>query len=1780
MKFMKNSTKRFCLKLAASILSTTIVASVALPMNVLATAVDTTTEILSENTTINSSSPDYSDNIIREVEEERDEFSKTFLMTDGTYYTYVSPVSIHEFVEDKWVDIDDSLRETPATISEAEAMVKAYIETVETVSGQISTFAFHDNISPITVSCIGNASHSNSKYTLPANSALVIKPLEITKFSMANQVLLSATLSVNIAKNTRNNSKTLYLKHITSDINATSYTDVNTCENIYYKQYHNTETEYFFDITNMYSKWERGLVDNNGVALIGYNISGTGLVFSDLLLSIRYKDVSANDSSFTYHTLDLGRAGVLSINDVTNAFKLEQTIAGLDCSLLPVTLTKTIDSAKFSLNSYANASSEWNYNYGLSVAGPYATLILPQGTIIDFKQPENAETTNGYQVWQQVRNRDYVDGATFHITESALNSTTVGDIYQDCYVDINGIEYWFNSVGRIEYIKKANKELKVEYAYFSDSDQLVINKLTDAEGNQYCISYSTYIANNNEYIYANKIEVKDSSNQIIMSGNSPLVIDVLNTVTDNMITSTFTYPSEANVSISVTYTYDLNGKLLYVQGTDGTITELHYKSEDNTYLIGYTQKKNNDVINTFTITSDNTFERIFEGTLIQKETQRYNSDFQLITYYYGNNVMGINYANDAINSYAIKKSNYEEVYNLIDNGNFERRHEDSLWEPYSTVFPDYDDINKRTIIENRNAGTTLGITQFIEENLEYNPNSQNLKADTTYVFSAEVFIDDSIPSDDYALKATIELFEPDAEEPFDVFELPFDVSLLGEEQTRLCSFKTDIECIAKVSIYASGQVGEFILDNVYVYEAAAEDGSATIPGISVSDPITTTVKENDVVIKEYISDGTTYLLQEYDYAEDTPKIITTSDFNGVTTFYDYGIRNSKLSQKGYALKADESIENPISYTYNSIGLLSSVKQIINSIEPSIETHTATYTYDVAERVTSVKNNGYSYFFSYDDIGNITNIKKETLDPSTTMFNNLIDYTYIDNNIGSIIYSNGYKLEYIYNEETGEINQIICSKEKINTNNEISATSPEYDTICSYTYYYDNGDITETVIDNVNLSYDVKINYTDYSTDIYHDEELVYSKSKSANDTVETYISSVSGGNVYETFTKTSVTETKIGNNTEYYSAFSGSKNSSFTSEPIKLDFSGSNNIVKDYYGRTASKYFTLDCNVWDFETQTLTQSNSLTLSHNYTYIPGESFATIYNENSITGTRTSAMTDSITNIISSQSISDSGTSTENMTVGYRYIYDDRGNIRFQFLYNEADDCYYLENYYQYDYANQIQASTSPDGIVFYSYDNNGNITEKQIGGEILNVGNTNVDVNTLGNIPSSTWNSIEWDSYLALSFAPSKPEKKVIYQYDKLGRLSHYTEQNYTYDSNGNVSTQLPEATINVEIGYDSYGNPLKYVGESTLGGTITADLTWNGSLLESAIIYSGSSKEQKLTFEYDENGYRISKTVFDYIASLDDYKPNQQIRYIWENGRLLGMQLLLNDNDTPVYMYTNILYDNLGVPYGITTPTGYAYYFLRDASDSVRGLINSDGELITYMSYDAFGNLTMDINGGSLGDVLANALSAVYNPCTYKGYLYDYELGMYFIQNKCYSPKYGRFLSESSLETLTEPKAEPLDINLYLFCNNNPVNNFDVNAEWDRDKFTFASNQTHGIHVDMDKAFLSRPFCMLYASKIISESGTWDYLNGRNLKNMNIERIASNLFARCVGNYAESAINRVNATWGDGWIVSNRNSEIIIITETDPNADKYLKIWLAAPSIKSFATANGIYITL
>lgn len=85
-------------------------------------------------------------------------------------------------------------------------------------------------------------------------------------------------------------------------------------------------------------------------------------------------------------------------------------------------------------------------------------------------------------------------------------------------------------------------------------------------------------------------------------------------------------------------------------------------------------------------------------------------------------------------------------------------------------------------------------------------------------------------------------------------------------------------------------------------------------------------------------------------------------------------------------------------------------------------------------------------------------------------------------------------------------------------------------------------------------------------------------------------------------------------------------------------------------------------------------------------------------------------------------------------------------------------------------------------------------------------------------------------------------------------------------------------------------------------------------------------------------------------------------------------------------------------------------------------------------------------------------------------------------------------------------------------------------------------------------------------------------LPNRTIYGMDVERIASNLFARSVGKYAEKSLNRVNATWGQGWLMNNRSNNSILIQAKDPFATKYLKIWYAAENIRNEALKDGIFL--
>lgn len=61
-----------------------------------------------------------------------------------------------------------------------------------------------------------------------------------------------------------------------------------------------------------------------------------------------------------------------------------------------------------------------------------------------------------------------------------------------------------------------------------------------------------------------------------------------------------------------------------------------------------------------------------------------------------------------------------------------------------------------------------------------------------------------------------------------------------------------------------------------------------------------------------------------------------------------------------------------------------------------------------------------------------------------------------------------------------------------------------------------------------------------------------------------------------------------------------------------------------------------------------------------------------------------------------------------------------------------------------------------------------------------------------------------------------------------------------------------------------------------------------------------------------------------------------------------------------------------------------------------------------------------------------------YNPLRYRGYVYDQETGLYYLQSRYYNPAMGRFINADKL--LPGPGGDIVGYNLFAYCLNNPVN--------------------------------------------------------------------------------------------------------------------------------------------
>ena len=138
------------------------------------------------------------------------------------------------------------------------------------------------------------------------------------------------------------------------------------------------------------------------------------------------------------------------------------------------------------------------------------------------------------------------------------------------------------------------------------------------------------------------------------------------------------------------------------------------------------------------------------------------------------------------------------------------------------------------------------------------------------------------------------------------------------------------------------------------------------------------------------------------------------------------------------------------------------------------------------------------------------------------------------------------------------------------------------------------------------------------------------------------------------------------------------------------------------------------------------------------------------------------------------------------------------------------------------------------------------------------------------------------------------------------------------------------------------------------------------------------------------------------------------------------------------------LYDEgtvIGLMYGYNTTTLQPYYYQRNILGDVIAIRDTVGTKVVEYAYDAWGNCTVVSH--------TNANLANYNPIRYRGYYYDRETKLYYLNARYYNPEWRRFISHDDSAYL-DPET-PNGLNLYVYCNNDPVNYSDPSghdAEW------------------------------------------------------------------------------------------------------------------------------------
>jgi RHS repeat-associated protein len=233
-----------------------------------------------------------------------------------------------------------------------------------------------------------------------------------------------------------------------------------------------------------------------------------------------------------------------------------------------------------------------------------------------------------------------------------------------------------------------------------------------------------------------------------------------------------------------------------------------------------------------------------------------------------------------------------------------------------------------------------------------------------------------------------------------------------------------------------------------------------------------------------------------------------------------------------------------------------------------------------------------------------------------------------------------------------------------------------------------------------------------------------------------------------------------------------------------------------------------------------------------------------------------------------------------------------------------------------------------------------------------------------------------------------------YENDQMKSISHNgTIYNFDY----NILGQTTKTSIGDQViatnSYDSKTNGLQAIRYS------------NGQEYSTTHDNFGRISSEKYTYDY--TGLRAEKTVNGITT-----------KYLWAGD------LLMSQTDG-----TNTIswsYDASGTMLGFEL-NGTPYFYLRNLQNDVVGIYDANGAVVARYEYDAWGNIVS----------ATNSFVANHNPIRYRGYYWDSEINLYYLQSRYYNSAWGRFINA---DVYLDTGDGVLGTNMYAYCYGDPVN--------------------------------------------------------------------------------------------------------------------------------------------